>query len=139
MKGTGKLLLVGVDSGRCWQPCRRLSVSKSRTRRQLVKNLLNPDYELVKHVKDITVVEFGRFKEPWNLGVSELEVIIGNISWSLISALGAESLKACLRSHKLSNRLSGHVSGHSEGPCLLKYCPKMSANKFGRTSHLLQV
>jgi hypothetical protein len=48
--------------------------------KQLVKNLLNPDHELVKHVKDITVVEFGRFKEPWNLGVSKLEVIIGNIS-----------------------------------------------------------
>jgi hypothetical protein len=48
--------------------------------KQLVKNLLNPEHELVKHVKDITVVEFGRFKEPWKLGASELEVIIGNIS-----------------------------------------------------------
>ena len=47
--------------------------------KQLVRNLLNPDHELVKNIKDITVIGFGRFKEPWSLGVSELEKIIGRV------------------------------------------------------------
>jgi hypothetical protein len=33
----------------------------------------------VKHVKDITVAGFGRFKELWGFGVSQLLGIIGNI------------------------------------------------------------
>jgi hypothetical protein len=53
------------------------------------------------------------------------------ISHFALGELGAESLKACLESHILSNRHSRHVTRLSGGSWLLKKKPARNlANKF---------